>query len=250
MQPKSVEIYRKNKQRKLSQKVVGYITQLAVDKKLQPGDRLPPERELAELLGVSRTVLREAITALEEKGLIEVRQGSGAYVRNLSSETVSECFSIFLSSATAGYLELMDIRSILDQEMAGRLAMHATQCDIDKLQQHIVRLEGLIDSPDAFADEDAAFHYEFYRATGNHVLLTIMRPIMSLLVEAMRATFEAPGSRESSLRLHRRLVECIQARDPQGARTAMAEIIARGEIRLRESLNIAKTQKLAGERHP
>jgi len=242
MQPAIIGNYRKHKRNKLSQKVVGHITSLIFQKKLRPGDRLPPERELSELLGVSRTVLREAITALEEKGVLEVRRGSGAYVRNLSPDTVSECFSLFLVSTAAGYLELMDLRSILDQEMAGRLAERAGKADIEKLKQHLKQMEEKVHSQDEFADADAAFHFEFYRATGNLVLLTIMRPIMSLLVDAMRATFEAPGSRESSLEGHKRLVARIEARDPEGARASMREIIERGERRLRERMEAAKVK--------
>jgi len=233
---RSRSIYKTIKQKRLSSEVVNQITDLILQNHLQPGDKLPPERQLAEELGISRTALREAMKALEERGLVEVKQGSGTFVCSPSFEVVSDSLSLLLQTNMARYLELMEVRGILDVEMAGRLAQEATEEDIERLGERIARMWQVLDSPEEFVQEDVAFHIEFYQAMKNELLLTIMQPVMELLVEAMGITFEAPGSAESSLRRHEKLVERIRARDTEGARSAMGEIISRGVERLKEAL--------------
>jgi GntR family transcriptional repressor for pyruvate dehydrogenase complex len=130
----------------------------------------------------------------------------------------------------------MEVRGILDVEIAGLLAERATEEDLERLGKSIDRMWELLDSPREFAEEDVAFHMAFYAAMKNEVLLTIMQPIMEMLSEAMGVTFEAPGSPESSLRRHEKLVERIRAGDSEGARDAMREIILRGDERLKEAM--------------
>jgi GntR family transcriptional repressor for pyruvate dehydrogenase complex len=237
--------YRAIGQRKrLSEDLVNQITDLILSKHLQPGDRLPSEHRLVEELGVSRSVVREGIKALEERGLVEVKQGSGTFVRSPSSEMVSDSFSLFLRTRIARYSKLMEVRGILDVEIAGLLAQRATEEDLERLSKSIERMWELLESPQEFVEEDVAFHMAFYAAMKNEVLLTIMQPIMEMLSEAMSVTFEAPGSPESSLRRHETLVQRIQAGDSEGAREAMREIIYRGEGRLTEAL---RAEELGGE---
>jgi GntR family transcriptional repressor for pyruvate dehydrogenase complex len=243
---KSSSPYRAIRQKKrLSEDVVSQITDLILSKHLQPGDRLPSEHRLVEELGVSRSVVREGIKALEERGLVEVKQGSGTFVRSPSSEMVSDSFSLFLRTRIEQYSKLMEVRGILDVEIAGLLAERATEQDLERLGKSIERMWELLDSPREFAEEDVAFHMAFYAAMKNEVLLMIMQPIMEMLSEAMSVTFEAPGSPESSLQRHQKLVERIRARDSEGARDAMREIILRGEGRLQEAV---QAEEEAGER--
>lgn len=230
--------------KRLSEGVVNQITDLIVSKHLQPGDRLPPEHRLVEELGVSRSVVREGIKALEERGLVEVKQGSGTFVRSPSSEMVSDSFSLFLRTRISRFSQLMEVREILDVEIAGLLAERATEEDLQSLSRSIVRMREVLDSPEEFVEEDVAFHMAFYAAMKNEVLVTIMQPIMELLSEAMSMTFEAPGSAESSLRRHEKLQQRIRAGDSEGARRAMREIISRGEERLKEA---SRVEEVASE---
>jgi GntR family transcriptional repressor for pyruvate dehydrogenase complex len=230
--------------KRLSEGVVSQITELILSRQLQPGDRLPSEHRLVEELGVSRSVVREGIKALEERGLVEVKHGSGTFVRRPTSEMVSDSFSLFLRTRIARYSKLMEVRGILDVEIAGLLAERATEEDLGRLRESIGRMWEVLDSPQEFAEEDVAFHMAFYAAMKNEVLLMIMQPIMELLSEAMSMTFEAPGSPESSLRRHEKLVQRIEAGDSEGAREAMREIIYRGEGRLEEAL---RAEEVASE---
>jgi GntR family transcriptional regulator, transcriptional repressor for pyruvate dehydrogenase complex len=222
--------------KRLYQEVVEQVTDRVLNDHLQPGDRLPAERDLAAQLGVSRTAVREAIRALEEKGLVEVRQGAGTFVRSPDSESVSQSLSLYLHTNVTRYLQLMELREILDVEIAGRLAVQADREDLEQLNRRIARMWQLLDSPGEFAREDAAFHMDFYRAAKNDVLLMIMQPVMDLLEEAMEASFEEPGSAESSLRLHERLVGAIAGGDVADARRTVRQILSRGEMRMKHEL--------------
>jgi GntR family transcriptional repressor for pyruvate dehydrogenase complex len=212
--------------------VADQLTDLILKKRLQPGEKLPPERQLAGQFGVSRNAVREAMKALEQKGLVELRQGAGTFVLCLTPETVSESLSLYFKTNVTRYLHLMDLREILDVEIASRLAKTIEPKDLEKLQQDIEKLQQLIDSPREYAEQDVAFHMDFYRAAKNEVLLMIMDPIMELLVETMAASFEMPGSAESSLRRHEKLVECLAAGDAEQARKVTIELIKSGKKRL------------------
>jgi GntR family transcriptional repressor for pyruvate dehydrogenase complex len=222
--------------KRLYQEVVDQVTDLVLNNHLQPGDKLPAERNLAQQLGVSRTAIREAIRALEEKGLVEVRQGAGTFVRSPAPESVSASLSLYLQTNVARYLQLMELREMLDVEIAGRLAGRIDKEDLEQLQVRIAKMRQLLDSPSEFAHEDAAFHMDFYRAAKNEVLLMIMQPVMDLLEEAMAASFQEPGSPESSLRLHEKLVDQIAAADAAGARRITKQILARGKMRMKHGL--------------
>jgi GntR family transcriptional repressor for pyruvate dehydrogenase complex len=185
---------RVTERKRLYQEVVDQVTGLVLQDSLQPGEKLPAERELARQLGVSRTAVREAIRALEEKGLVEVRQGAGTFVRCPDPESVSGSLALYLQTNVTRYLQLMELREMLDVEIAGRLAERIDQEGLAQLRARISQMWQLLDSPQEFAREDAAFHMDFYRATKNDVLLMIMQPVMDLMEEAMSASFEQAGS--------------------------------------------------------
>lgn len=229
--PKSM--YRMIERKALYRKVVDQITKLILHNELQPGDQLAPERQLAEELGVSRNAVREAIKALQEKGLLEVKQGAGTFVQSLTSDTVSESFSLYLQTDVNRYIQLMELREIIEVEIAGRLAEHIEPADLEKLWIRIEEMRQLVDSPLEFSRKDVNFHMEFYRATKNEILIVVMQPMMDLLAEAVSASFVAPGSAERSLKGHIELVERIEAGDAQGARRVADQVIKRGKEHLK-----------------
>lgn len=227
-------MYKTISPRKLSNDVVDHLTDLFVTQQLKPGDRLPPERELAEQFGVSRTVIREAVKMLEEKGLLDSRQGSGTWVREFSPQSISQSFALYVESDINRYLELMDLRGILDVEIVGRLAQRASSEQIATLEGHIRRMGELLDRPKEFAEEDCAFHLAIYRAMDNVLLMSIVDPIMTLLEAVNLITVESQGGAETSLSRHTLLVRCIADHDAEGARQTMHEIISGAEGRVRE----------------
>jgi GntR family transcriptional regulator, transcriptional repressor for pyruvate dehydrogenase complex len=239
-------MYKTFKATKISGEVANHCTELIVQQQLQAGDKLPSERELCEQFGISRTVLREAVKMLEEKGLLDSKQGSGTYVRSVSPQAISDSVTLYVRSDQSRYIELMELRSILDVELAGRLAEKASDAEVAALTHHIENMWQLLDSPEAFSAEDVAFHTTFYTAMHNSVLMSIVQPIMDLLEDVMRMSFTDPGSMESSLKRHVALVDCIRNRDSEGARRTMRAIISRGEQRVEDHLLAAQATNKPG----
>ena len=224
------------KKEKLSVEVANQITELILDESLRPGDPLPSQRELAEEIGVSRTVLREAIKTLEERGLVEMKHGSGTYVRRPTSKSISRSVRLFIQTGPERFFQLIDVREILDVEIAARLAKECSEEDLLELEERLALMEEALDSPEEFVRLDVAFHMAFYRATRNEVLMAIMAPITELLMETVGITFAVPGSAERSLKRHQVMLACIRAGDAEGARQAVRETMQAARQRLREGL--------------
>jgi GntR family transcriptional repressor for pyruvate dehydrogenase complex len=118
---------------RLVDRVVNEIQNLIVDNKLKPGFKLPPERELAEQIGVSRTVVREAVRILGTKGLLETKHGIGTVVRELNGDQISEHLNIMLQTKGIALDNLYHVRQILEVEIARVAATQATEASIQKL---------------------------------------------------------------------------------------------------------------------
>lgn len=234
---KKPSVFVKVSRKKLYETVADQLASQILSSNLQPGDKLPPERELCGSISVSRTTLREAIKTLEERKLIEVRHGAGVFVRKTSVDMLSEPLYFLLKADTDNYLDVMEVRGILEVEIVGILAERATEEDLERIQQHLERMTELLDDPLEFTKEDLAFHMAIYQAMNNKVISALMVPIMQLLGEFMQVTFEKPGSMESSLQRHEQLMGYIRRRDVEGARGAMREIIYHGKDRLKFRLD-------------
>ena len=226
-------IFYKVRRKNLFETVADQIANQILSSNLQPGDKLPTERELCEFLSVSRTTLREALKTLEERKLIEVRHGSGTFVLKPSIESLSEPLYHLLKADTDSYLEVMEVRSILEVEIVGILAERATEVDFDKIEKHLLRMRDLLDDPSEFTKVDLMFHMAIYQAMNNKLISTLMIPIMQLLGEFMEVTFEKAGSTKSSLERHEKLMLFMRNRDAVGAREAMKDIILYGKEHLK-----------------
>src|SRR5439155_10446564 len=171
---------------RLSDKVADLLLETIVVRQLQPGERLPSERELGEQFGVSRTVIREAVRALAAKGVIEVRTGSGLRVAAVDSATVSESMSLFLrGSSTLDYPKVHEVRAVLEVEVAGLAAERATEDDIAKLRAICERMEAAADVEEA-ALQDVEFHRVIAAATHNDLYLLLLDSIGDALVQIRR----------------------------------------------------------------
>src|SRR5271166_5051622 len=149
------EAVRKNK---VYEEVAQQIERLIL-KKLQPGDKLPSERELAELLEVSRSSIRDAIRGLELKGLVEPRQGAGTIVREIAVEPLVNPFANALKRRQERVSELLDFRKMLEPPLAARAATHASADEISEMEEILQRQEGKLSDGEAAVAEDTEFHY-------------------------------------------------------------------------------------------
>ena len=209
---------------RLVDRVVAEFEQLIISGKLAPGAKLPPERELAQTMGVSRTVLREAVRIVAAKGFLETKHGVGTSVRELTSQHVVEPLGLYLRAQEGGAISfhhLHLVRSLLEVEIAGIAAELATESEIAKLRrvfESMVEADGDID---LLAERDSEFHRTLAEMTHNPLLLVLMDSIRELLREYIALVTVYLDPLEDNIRLHGMLLERVAARDREGARGAM-----------------------------
>ncbi|HEU0028342.1 MAG TPA: FCD domain-containing protein [Ktedonobacterales bacterium] len=213
----------------LDKRIVAYIQQLIETGELRSGDRLPAERELAAQLGVSRTVLREALHTLAAYGLVELQHGRGVFVAAGSAHAATQRLALSMTSDEAAPLlhDLFEIRRTLEGAAAEWAAERATPGQIADLRANLH--EGLalhraqrVDAAMAGA-LDARFHAELAAATNNRVLMSLMAALVDELAIARERSLAIPGRALRSLHQHEAVVMAIEERDAPAARRAMLE---------------------------
>src|SRR6266852_3414155 len=195
-----------------------------------PGDRLPKESELAAELGLSRSSLREAVRALSQLRVLEVRQGDGTYVSSLEPDLPLES-TPFISHLLLGdtEIELYEVRRILE---AAAAALAAGRIETQEKAELAQILERMCEAKNVeeLVEADVAFHALVAKAAGNAVLASLLA---SLATRTMRARLwhgrEADGALDETRNEHRRIYEAIMAGDPDLARAAAAAHIASSE---------------------
>jgi DNA-binding FadR family transcriptional regulator len=212
---------------RLYRQIAEQLRQLMVSGEFGLGSRLPAERDLAVQLGVSRPSVREALIALEVEGMIEVRTGSGIYVRQ-NTGTKSTASTAELDDNTPanwGPLEVMSARILVEAEVAALAAANAQKGDLKAIKSGLqqMKLEAARDEVPRQGDE--AFHEAIAQACGNSVLLdTVQRYWMARngpLFERLGDYFEHPVSWQAAIAEHMEVMQAIEARDSSAARKAM-----------------------------
>ena len=193
---------------------------------LKAGDRLPPERQLAETLGVSRTVIREAIRLLAARGLVDVRTGSGTYVRGLGAELVSEPMNLLLQAGSLRPEDIHEVRSELEVRIAGLAAMRAQEDDYTRMEESVEALRRPNLPPAEYADAEVAFHTHLAGATRNPLFSVLLKSLNAVLTRSREIAFSDQETRDSAIAFHRRILGRLKAKDSDGARQAMDEHLA------------------------
>jgi DNA-binding FadR family transcriptional regulator len=191
-----------------------------------PGSPLPPEPALGEAFGVSRTVIREAVKILQEKGLVQVRQGAGTIVTAPSRWDMLDEVVLRATIATDDSLAILDdlvvTRRLLESDMAHVAARVAGDETLDQLRELVDRMDELVDDPLTYAEHDRAFHDTIMRTAGNRLARGVVRALESQVVNTARYLGRAERALcVASNQGHRRIYERIAAHDPEGAATAM-----------------------------
>jgi GntR family transcriptional repressor for pyruvate dehydrogenase complex len=209
------------RRKRLFEDVAGQIRKLIVDGAIQPGDLLPPERQLAERFGVSRNSVRDALRVLELTGLIVSRHGEGNVVADVSAETLVAPIALLLVRKRKLVHELLDVRKMLEPGLAARAARHATRDQIETLEDILRRQREKALRGESSVEEDTQFHYTIALAARNSVVLKLLDVLMDLLRETRARSLQVEGRLERSLAGHRRVLEAIKARDPVAAERAV-----------------------------
>jgi GntR family transcriptional repressor for pyruvate dehydrogenase complex len=207
------------------EEVVAQIQRLMTDGRLKPGDKLPPERELAEAFSVSRTSVRDAIRVLELMGLLEPRQGEGTVVRDLSPDSLVNPLASLLVRNRMRMAELFDVRKMLEPPLAGRAAVNATDAELANLQEILRRQEQKVRRGELAIDEDSEFHYAIATAARNGVVLRVLDVLMDLLRESRERSLQVAGRLERSFEAHRRIMSALTSRNAAASEAAMRQHI-------------------------
>ena len=208
----------------LTERAQQQFEELIVSGKLKPGDRLPSESEMGKMLGVSRTVVREAVRLLSARGLVEARSGSGIYVRELNSGMIREPIDLLLRCRAIKVEDIIDVRTLMEVHLAGLAAERATSEDIAAMEQAIAALHNPRLSPREYAEIDVAFHACLAAASGNPLFGILSQSLNAVMIDPIRFTFErSTSARNDTIQEHGRILDRVKARDPEGARQAMAE---------------------------
>lgn len=218
-------MFQQVKTKKVYEEIVAQIKKLMVDGKLQPGDKLSSERDLAEQLGVSRASVREALSALEMAGIIEIRSGEGSFVKQVSFSGLLEPLSFCLLVESQEVDHFLEVRRVLEAEAAALAAMRAGEAEKEEIRQALeaMRLEIMAGG---FGDEgDTAFHVAVAKAAKNPILNQIMGVITELMSKTFRSArqkmFLASGVADSIYASHVAVYRAIVERNPQQARMCM-----------------------------
>lgn len=211
--------------RALSEKIIAQISDALVAGELKPGDRLPPERELAEQFGVSRTVIRDAVKTLAGRGILHVKHGAGIFVTTSEENAIGRlgALSDILPLQGVSLRDLFEIRKVLEAEGAEWAARRRND-------YHLKRLRGILEDAyrnseniEVLSERDAQFHVAIAEASQNLVLVRVMLTLLDLLAQSRRESLSIPGRAKLSLKAYERIVEEIEAQRHEGARETMLE---------------------------
>ena len=225
------------------------IHRLIAEGQLEPGDRLPPERELAEVFGVSRTSVRDAIRVLEMRGLVEPRHGEGTVVKQIPIDAIVSPLADALAASKDLTADLFDMRRMLEPPLARAASFRATAEDLKAMEDILVRQRERVRVGEIAIAEDNAFHYRIATAAKNQVVLRVIDVVMDLLRDSRARSLHGPGRAQKSLNGHRRILAAIRDRDPDAAAEAMRVHIEEIEQSLFSPLRgqAAREQSARGE---
>jgi GntR family transcriptional regulator, transcriptional repressor for pyruvate dehydrogenase complex len=220
-------------QEALYQRIANHVRDLIVTHQLHPGERLPAERELARMLGVSRVPVREAMRTLAAQGLVEIRRGRGMFVASSSVEaTVDELTKELLKQRDL-LTELFAVRRLLEPASAQWAAARATEEDVAKLVGITDDMEaaGRKEPPDyeTIGERDTQLHVQIAEAADNRVLVRIMQAMQDLHREQLETSLRYRDRVHETLHDHHRVVSAIAAGDPVEAREAMLDHLRNSE---------------------
>jgi GntR family transcriptional repressor for pyruvate dehydrogenase complex len=235
--------FRPIRTKRLYEEIAEQITQLMAGGELQPGERLPSERELAERLQVSRPSVREALQSLEMLGFVETRRGGGTYVRDRNADDFIRPLALFLAVEKTSLLEMFEVRRTFEASSARLAAERASDEDVARIRAALETMKERFNAQDSEKGEEAdvEFHYAVAEATRNALLVRLFRTIS---IEFGRAVAVARrrlyADRENPRKLveqHRRIYQAIERHDADAAAQAMLAHLTYAERELRKRMS-------------
>ena len=207
----------------LTMQVVDHVRALIASGELKPGDRLPPERELARSLKISRSSLRAGIGFLAAMGVLKSRHGAGTFVA--TGPPALDSSSLTVLGALHGFLpwQMFEARLVIESSVAGLAAERATGDHIAELAEEVAEMYASMDDPQEYLIHDIRFHRTIAKAAGNPILGALMETITASLYDTRRMTVDNSSDLKESAELHREIFRAIRSRNPQAAKHAMEQ---------------------------
>lgn len=211
---------------RLYQQIVEQIQGRILSGELKVGQQLPAERDLAEQFHVSRTAVREAVKALREKGLVDILPGRGTFVTDGASRAMRHSLGFLVRMGGERSGSLVEVREILEPEMAALAAERATADQLQALRDIVASMDAALDDVDFFIEADLDFHLALAEATQNAIIPVLIDSIVEVLREERRRTAQTPRGLANAQQHHRHILAAIVSRDAAAAREAMRAHLA------------------------
>ena len=228
----------------LSEQIAAQLLLMIREKKLRPGDKLPPERDLAARMQVSRPSLREALRALAIMNIIEIRQGDGTYITSLKpAELMVEHLDLVFALEDTTFLELFEARKVLEVGIVALAAQRITDQEIAGLEACLESAIEKIQDKETFLQSDKKLHGLITSAARNPILASYMEAISRLGDASRHRTVSLPGVPYQTVEDHRKIVDALKARDPEAARLAMLDHLNNVQQKLKQ---VASSNEPAG----
>ena len=221
----------------LPEEIANRLLQQIRERELRPGDKLPAERNLAEMMQVSRPVVREALRALALMRVVDIRQGDGTYITSLEPRQLIAHLDFVFSKDSVALAQLLEARRVIESGNVRLAALRVMASDLAELETLVATLEGAIDEPGRFSELDIELHIAVCAAAGNFLLLQFMNIISTLGRVSRERTGGLREVREAAMHDHRLLLEALRAHDPDAAERAMRTHLDHVEEGLRSAID-------------
>ena len=203
--------------------VVERLRKMIHDGELSPGDRLPPERDLAKLLGVSRPTLRAGIRSLSTVGILQSKQGAGTFVVEKDDSPTLDSNPLRMLSALHGFTsdEMFEARLALEMSIAGLAAERASSEQMTLMAEEITGMYASLNEPEQYLLHDMQFHQTIASASNNRILTSLMNMIATILYDSRSKTVKRAKDLKQSAEQHHNIYRAMREHDPEAARWAM-----------------------------
>lgn len=224
-------------ERSLSKNIAAQIEKAILEKEFPVGSKIPSENELCEQFGVSRTSVREAVKILATHGLVEIKKGIGIFVKNISSESISDGLLKFYEHRLGSdyRMDLIQARQVIEPGIAYYAALNRTEEDVAQLLDDIEKIETSNDDTVLHTKYDVKFHLDLAKSTQNQLLVLMIKPLHKMMPDIKeQILIKVKDAHEIGNIWHRRILDAVISQDPETAKEAMFKhlLIAEEHLKL------------------
>jgi GntR family transcriptional regulator, transcriptional repressor for pyruvate dehydrogenase complex len=232
------------KTRRLSDEIVRQIKEAMFTGKLQAGDKLPTERELAERFETSRASVREALRTLEPEGLIRIKKGvvGGIFIADVDHRPAAKSFQTFLQLRKVSIQQIAEVRLMFEPQVARLAAERGTPDDLRQLEEEIDKMSAAVKDKELPRFYDLKFHLLIARAARNPILEVLAESMLGVASKTISELHPSRDTLRHVLSRHRKVFDAVQRRDSDAAFEAMQEHILDVETRLAKQAGKSSTE--------